>query len=95
MAVFSVDSDAVLTTTAAMRGSIERLEGESAGLLAQLSQLQGSWTGAAAASFHGSAENWRAMHAQLTAALAEISAALAVAGQQYADVEQHSIGLFR
>lgn len=95
MATFSVDSDAVLTTTAAIRGSIDRLEAESSALLAQLSSLQGSWTGTAAAAFHGSAENWRATHLQLTAALADINQALSVAGRQYADVEQSSTSLFR
>lgn len=95
MAVFAVDSDAVLSTTAAMRGSIDRLEAESAALLSQLTQLQGSWTGAAATSFSGTTENWRATHQQLTLALADISAALGVAGRQYAEVEQASAGLFR
>ena len=95
MAVFSVDSDAVLTTTAALRGSIERLEAESSSLLAQLTSLQGSWTGAAASAFHGTAENWRATHLQLTAALADIGQALAAAGRQYAEVEQASTSLFR
>jgi 6 kDa early secretory antigenic target len=95
MATFSVDSDAVLTTTAAIRGSIDRLEAESASLLAQLTSLQGSWTGTAATAFHGTAENWRATHQQLTAALADIGQALAVAGRQYADVEHASTGLFR
>ena len=94
MSTFSVDSDAVLATTAAMRGSIDRLEAESAALLSQLSQLQGSWTGTAAAAFSGSAENWRSMHQQLTLALADLSGALGVAGRQYADVEQASTSLF-
>lgn len=95
MAVFAVDSDAVLSTTAAMRGSIDRLEAESTALLAQLTQLQGSWTGAAASAFSGTTENWRSMHQQLTLALADISAALGVAGRQYAEVEQASASLFR
>jgi 6 kDa early secretory antigenic target len=95
VAVFSVDSDAVLTTTASMRGTIERLEAESSALLAQLTTLQGSWTGAASSAFHGTAENWRAMHLQLTASLADIGQALAVAGRQYAEVEQSSTSLFR
>lgn len=95
MSVFSVDSDAVLSATAAMRGSIDRLEAESQALLAQLSQLQSSWTGSASAAFAGSAENWRAMHQQLTLALADLNGALGVAGRQYAEVEQASTSLFR
>ena len=52
MAVFSVDSDAVLATTAAVRGTIDRLQGETQAMLAQLTQLQATWTGSAAVAFH-------------------------------------------
>ena len=45
MAVFQVDSDAVLASTAAIRGTIERVQAESAAMLAQLTQLQSSWSG--------------------------------------------------
>ena len=34
MAVFTVDSDSILTSTAAVRGTIERLQAESNGMLA-------------------------------------------------------------
>ena len=47
MAVFSVDSDAVLTSTAAMRGTIERLQAETSTMLTQLTQLQASWSSGA------------------------------------------------
>ena len=59
MAVFSVDSDAVLASTAAVRGTIERLQAESNAMLAQLTQLQGSWTGSASIAFHGVVDQWR------------------------------------
>lgn len=95
MAVFSVDSDAVLTATSAVRGTIERLEAESLSLLAQLTQLQSSWTGAAAAAFQGTVEQWRATQRHVEQTLADINGALAVAGQQYADAEQASMNLFR
>ena len=45
MAVFQVDSDAVLASTAAIRSTIDRLQSESAAMLAQLTQLQSSWSG--------------------------------------------------
>jgi len=47
MAVFSVDSDAVLATTSAVRGTIDRLQGETSAMMSQLMQLQASWTGSA------------------------------------------------
>lgn len=95
MAVFSVDSDAVFTASGAIRATVDRLESESASLLSQLTQLQGSWTGAASAAFSGVVERWRATQQQVAASLAEIDSALTVAGRSYAEVEQASTSLFR
>ena len=95
MAVFSVDSDAVLASTAAVRGTIDRLQAESNAMLAQLTQLQGSWTGSAAIAFQGVVEQWRATQRQVEDSLTGISAALAAAGRQYADTEIAAASLFR
>ena len=45
MTAFSVDSDAVLSATSAIRATADRLQGETAAMLGQLTQLQGAWTG--------------------------------------------------
>ena len=95
MAVFSVDSDAVLSTTTAVRGTVDRLQGEVHAMLAQLTQLQSSWTGPAAMAFQGVVEQWRGTQRQGEESLATISAALEQAGRQYADAEQTTAGLFR
>ena len=95
MAVFSVDSDAVLSTTAAVRGTIDRLQGETQAMLAQLTQLQASWTGSAAVAFQGVIDQWRVTQRQVEDSLAGINAALAAAGRQYADAEQATTNLFR
>ncbi|GMM95476.1 MULTISPECIES: WXG100 family type VII secretion target [Microbacterium] len=95
MAVFSVDSDAVLSTTTAVRGTVDRLQGEVHAMLAQLTQLQSSWTGPAAMAFQGVVEQWRGTQRQVEESLATISAALEQAGRQYADAEQTTAGLFR
>jgi 6 kDa early secretory antigenic target len=95
MAVFSVDSDAVLTATAAVRGTADRLEAETSAMHAQLGQLQSAWTGAASVAFQGVIEQWRATQRQVEDALGAISHALAAAGQQYAEAEQLNLGLFR
>jgi WXG100 family type VII secretion target len=95
MAVFSVDSDAVLASTAAVRGTIDRLQAESDAMLAQLTQLQGSWTGAAALAFHAVVDQWRATQRQVEDSLASINTALAAAGTQYADTELAAASLFR
>ncbi len=95
MAIFSVDSDAVLTATAAIRATGDRLQGETASMLAQLTQLQGSWTGSAAGAFQGVIERWRGAQRELEAALGDIGGALSHAGTQYAETELAAAGLFR
>ena len=95
MAVFAVDSDAVLTSTTVVRGTIDRLQGEVNALMVQLTQLQGSWTGAASVAFHSTVEQWRATQRTVEDSLTGINTALATAGRQYADAEQASMSLFR
>jgi WXG100 family type VII secretion target len=95
MAVFSVDSDAVFTATASVRGTIERLQGETHAMLVQLTQMQSTWSGSAAVAFQGVVDQWRATQRQVEDSLAGINAALAIAGRQYADAEQASLALFR
>lgn len=95
MAIFSVDSDAVLTATAAIRATGDRLQGETASMLTQLMQLQGSWTGSAAVAFQGVIERWQSAQRELEAALGDIGGALAHAGNQYAQTELSAAGLFR
>lgn len=95
MAVFSVDSDAVLSATHTIRATGDRIQGDSAAMHAQLTQLQGSWTGTASVAFQSVIERWRAAQRELEAALGDISAALAVAGEQYAQTELATAGMFR
>ena len=95
MAVFSVDSDAVLATTAAVRGTIERLQAESNAMMSQLVQLQTTWTGSASVAFQGVTDQWRATQRQVEESLAGINAALAAAARQYADAELATANLFR
>ncbi|WP_396667912.1 WXG100 family type VII secretion target [Microbacterium sp. R86528] len=95
MAVFSVDSDAVLAATAAVRGTVDRLSAESNAMHAQLTQLQSTWTGSASVAFHGVVEQWRATQRQVEESLASINASLAAAGRQYADAEMATTSLFR
>lgn len=95
MAVFSVDSDAVLSATASVRGTADRLQAEAQAMMAQLSHLQTLWTGSAAIAFQGSVERWRGTAQQVELSLAEISGALGTAGRQYADAESATVGLFR
>ena len=95
MATFSVDSDAVLTATGAIRATADRLQGETAAMLGQLTQLQGSWTGAAAIAFQGVIDRWRLTQRELEAALGDIGTALSPAGSQSAQTAAAASGLFR
>lgn len=95
MTAFSVDSDAVLTATSAIRATADRLQGETAAMLGQLTQLQGTWTGSAAVAFQGLIDRWRGAQSELEAALGDIGTALGNAGAQYAQTEQSAAGLFR
>lgn len=95
MTVFTVDTDAVVATTNSVRGTADRMQAESSSMMAQLTQLQSSWTGNAANAFHACVEEWRGAQAHLEQALGSISLALANAAAQYADAEQYSAGLFR
>ena len=71
------------------------LQGETAAMLGQLTQLQGSWTGAAAIAFQGVIDRWRLTQRELEAALGDIGTALSHAGSQYAQTEAAASGLFR
>jgi WXG100 family type VII secretion target len=95
MAVFSVDSDAVLSATAAVRATGDRLQGDTAAMLAQLTQLQGSWTGSASVAFQSVIERWRAAQRELEGALTDIGTALGHVGNQYAQTELSAAGVFR
>ena len=95
MAVFSVDSDQVLATTSAVRGTIDRLEGETSALMSQLVQLQASWTGSASVAFQSVVDQWRVTQRHVEDSLAAINTALAAAGRQYAEAEMATTSLFR
>jgi WXG100 family type VII secretion target len=95
MAVYSVDSDAVLATTAAVRGTIDRLQAETNAMMSHLAHLQSTWTGAASVAFQGVADQWRATQRQVEESLAGINSALGAAGRQYAEAELASASLFR
>lgn len=94
MTRYHVDADAVLSATAAVRGSISRIQSEVSGLHGQLTNLQGSWGGQAATAFQSVITDWRATQLRVEESLAQITTALGQAGQQYADAESANARLF-
>ena len=94
MTRYQVDSEAVLHTTAMARASIARIQSEVAGLIAQLTALEGSWTGQAATAFQTAVTDWRATQQQVAQSAEALNLALNQAGQHYAEIEQANARLF-
>jgi len=95
MTQFQVDSEAVLATTAAVRGSMARIQGEVGSLLTQLVNLQGSWTGQASLAFQTVVSDWRATQARVEENLGTINHALTLAAHQYVEIETSNARLFQ
>jgi len=94
MTRYQVDSEAVITATAATRGSIGRFQAEAAGLQSNLMGLQSTWSGSAATAFQGLLGDWAAAYQRVEQTLTALNEALAHAGQGYADVEQQAARMF-
>ena len=63
-------------------------------MTATLTDLQGTWTGTASASFQEALSSWRSAQAQMEQAVAQINQALATAGTQYAETEAANARMF-
>ena len=94
MTRYQVDSEAVLSATAAVQGSISRIQAEVATLHGQLADLQGSWSGSAATAFQGVVAEWKGTQQRVEEALASINQALSAAARQYAEVEEGNARMF-
>jgi early secretory antigenic target protein ESAT-6 len=94
MTQFQVDSDALISTTAAARATMSRIQAEVAALLGQLTGLEGSWTGQASTQFQAAVSAWRSTQQHVEQSAEVLNQALGQAGQQYAEVEQANARLF-
>lgn len=94
MSRFEVDSAQVAQASTAIAGSATQIGSEVDRMMRHLLELQGSWHGQAATSFQGVVEEWRATQERVRHTLEEIQRALALAGQQYADVEDAAARMF-
>ena len=95
MTRYQVDSDIVMGTTARVRGTIDTIQSEVAGLMRQLTELQSSWTGEASVAFQGVVADWRATQQRVEESIGTINQALGRAGAQYQEVERGNADLFR
>jgi WXG100 family type VII secretion target len=94
MTHFSVDSEQVLAANATIQSTISRISSEADTLLAQLQNLQSSWTGVAANSFQDLVIRWRATASTVDSQLGELGTALGIAAAQYAEIEYSNQRLF-
>ncbi len=94
MTRFNVDNEAVAAAASGVQATMGRIEGENAGLLSQLVNLEFSWTGTAASTFQAAVADWRATQQRVHESMALITRALAQAGQTYADAEAGNTRLF-
>ena len=94
MPIFHVDSEAVTQASHAASNSITRIQSEVAALHAQLSNLQGSWSGSAASAFQAVVTEWHQTAQRLDASLTSINQALQHAAVTYQDVESATARMF-
>jgi early secretory antigenic target protein ESAT-6 len=95
MPMFHVDSDAVAHTSSTASASITRIQAEVAALHSQLSNLQGSWTGAAASAFQAVVSEWHLTAQRVDENLTSIQQALTHAANTYQDIEAATARMFR
>ena len=94
MAYFTVDSERILAGNTNIQSTITRLQQEVSTLHSQLISLQDSWQGVAATSFQELISRWKQTSDQVESQLGQIGQALAMAANQYSDIEQANQRLF-
>lgn len=95
MTIFRVDSEQVLAANITIQSTISKLQQEVELLHSQLQGLEGSWQGAAATSFQELVKRWRVTASGVDQQLGEIGRALALAANQYQEIEQANLRLFQ
>jgi WXG100 family type VII secretion target len=94
MTSYQVDSAQLQSATQGAQATMERIRGDVGALMAQLTGLQGSWSGQAAAAFQAAAAQWRSTQQQVEQSLESLNQALGVSAAQYLEVEQANARLF-
>ena len=94
MSRYEVDSTMVAGASAAAGASVAAIRVEVAALMRHLTELQTGWRGTAATAFGGVVSDWSATQTRVEISLDQITSALALAAQHYADAEQQASRLF-
>jgi 6 kDa early secretory antigenic target len=94
MTWFEVDGGEVARAGGAARRCADELAAEVEEMMRHLVELRDSWQGPAAAAFTEVVDRWRATQEQVQGALAEIQAALTLAGRGYDEAEASARRMF-
>ncbi|MEI2730855.1 MAG: WXG100 family type VII secretion target [Dermatophilaceae bacterium] len=92
---FSVDTEQIGTAASDIARIAGDIETSVAAMMARLTGLQSTWSGAAATEFQGAVTDWRATQTRVRENLATIGTLTARAGTSYAHVEDGVRLLFR
>lgn len=95
MAIFQVDSNQVTAAAAHANQSSLTIQAEVARMMSLLRGLEGSWVGAASASFQGLIEQWQLTQVQVEESLRAISTQLDAAAHTYSEAEAAAASMFR
>lgn len=94
MPTYQVNASEVAAGAAAASVTASQIRSSVAAMMAQLQALQGTWAGAASASFQNVIANWQATQIQVEDSLESVSAALSQASATYSDAESAASSLF-
>ncbi|GAB3050741.1 WXG100 family type VII secretion target [Sediminivirga luteola] len=95
MSSFRVDAERVMESSRAVEASAGAVADEVQTMMSNLRGLQDSWQGQAAEGFQSVVDEWHGVQEQVRESLQGIREALAVAGRQYAEVEDANSRMFR
>lgn len=95
MTNFSVDSDALASSSRQVQATIDRLRTDVNSMQSGLVALADIWRGSASSNFQVLVTDWRTTQAKVEESLDSINRALAFASTQYAETEEANTALFR
>lgn len=94
MSKFGVDVSQVSSASTAVNISVTSIRTEVSTMMRNLTELQSSWTGAAALAFSGVVAQWQVTQSQVEAGLDSITSALSRTAATYEDAETMAAGNF-
>lgn len=91
---FTVDTDQIQAAAGDIGRIAAEIEQSVAAMMARLTTLQSSWSGAASSEFHAAVAEWQAVQTRVRENLATIGTLTARAGASYQSTEESVRGLF-